>query len=132
MGRLSAAAANANANVNVNAEKVFQPSEAQIVSRHVIALSAAVDKATAFGIDESNVFGFWDWVGGRYSVCSAVGAMPLALQYGFPVVQKFLQGAHSVDKVSQSVSQLFHFFFSSHFCIAVVLISVLEKTLTHP
>jgi glucose-6-phosphate isomerase len=51
-----------------------------------------------FGIDPANAFAFWDWVGGRYSVCSAVGAVPLALQYGFETVQKFLEGAWSIDK----------------------------------
>lgn len=44
-----------------------------------------------------NVFGFWDWVGGRYSVSSAVGVLPLALQYGYPVVQQFHAGLHSMD-----------------------------------
>jgi glucose-6-phosphate isomerase len=44
------------------------------------------------------VFGFWDWVGGRYSVCSAVGALPLALHFGYhPVVRDFLAGAHDMD-----------------------------------
>ena len=38
-----------------------------------------------FGIDPTNAFGFWDWVGGRFSVSSAVGMLPLSLQYGFPV-----------------------------------------------
>lgn len=42
--------------------------------------SSAVPKAVDFGISADNVFGFWDWVGGRYSVCSAVGVVPLALQ----------------------------------------------------
>lgn len=50
-----------------------------------------------FGIAPDNVFGFWDWVGGRYSVCSAVGVLPLALQYGSSVVQAFLAGAHDMD-----------------------------------
>jgi hypothetical protein len=39
----------------------------------------------AFGIDPANAFGFWDWVGGRFSVSSAVGMLPLSLQYSFPV-----------------------------------------------
>lgn len=43
-----------------------------------------------FGINPDNAFGFWDWVGGRYSVCSAVGILPLALQYGFDLCQEFL------------------------------------------
>lgn len=69
-----------------------------IVGRHMIAVSANVPGATAFGIGADNVFGFWDWVGGRYSVCSAVGVCPLALQYGMPVVSEFLAGAQSVDE----------------------------------
>jgi len=69
-----------------------------VVASHMIALSAAVPKAVDFGIAAANVFGFWDWVGGRYSVCSAVGAMPLALQYGMPTVRSFLAGAHEMDE----------------------------------
>jgi len=71
---------------------------AKVVGKHMIALSANVPLAVKFGVEASNVFGFWDWVGGRYSVCCAVGVMPLALQYGFGVMQRFLAGAHSVDK----------------------------------
>ena len=51
----------------------------------------------SFGIDADNVFGFWDWVGGRYSVCSAVGVLPLSLQYGYQVMESFLAGAHDMD-----------------------------------
>ena len=57
-----------------------------------------VPLAVKFGIDANNVFGFWDWVGGRYSVCSAVGMMPLSLQYGYDVMSDFLKGAHSIDR----------------------------------
>lgn len=55
--------------------------EADIVKHHIIAVSTAIEKTKAFGIDENNVFGFWDWVGGRYSVCSAVGMVPLSIHY---------------------------------------------------
>lgn len=68
-----------------------------VVSKHMVAVSAAIPKTQEFGIDSENVFGFWDWVGGRYSVCSAVGVLPLALQYGFNIVQDFLAGAHDMD-----------------------------------
>jgi len=68
------------------------------VAKHVVACSTALDKTKAFGIDPANVFGFWDWVGGRFSVCSAVGVLPLSLQYGFETVQKFLEGARAMDK----------------------------------
>mmetsp|Transcript_27977 Transcript_27977/g.47027 ORF Transcript_27977/g.47027 Transcript_27977/m.47027 type:complete len:565 (-) Transcript_27977:417-2111(-) len=68
-----------------------------VIRQHMIAVSTAIPKATAFGISADNVFGFWDWVGGRFSVSSAVGVVPLSLQYGFPVVQQFLAGAHNMD-----------------------------------
>jgi len=68
------------------------------VSKHVVACSTALPKTKAFGIDDANVFGFWDWVGGRFSVCSAVGVLPLALQYGFDTVRQFLDGAAAMDR----------------------------------
>jgi len=68
------------------------------VAKHVAACSTALEKTKAFGIDESNVFGFWDWVGGRFSCWSAVGVLPLSLQYGFESVAKFLEGGHAMDK----------------------------------
>ena len=70
---------------------------ATTIAQHMIAVSTAIPKAVDFGINAANVFGFWDWVGGRYSVCSAVGVLPLALQYGYPVVEQFLAGAHNMD-----------------------------------
>jgi glucose-6-phosphate isomerase len=68
------------------------------IAKHVVACSTALEKTKAFGIDSANVFGFWDWVGGRFSVCSAVGVLPLSLQYGFGIVREFLDGAHAMDK----------------------------------
>ncbi|OQS03226.1 glucose-6-phosphate isomerase [Thraustotheca clavata] len=73
-------------------------SQADAVRHHMIAVSAAVPKAQEFGIAPENVFGFWDWVGGRYSVCSAVGIVPLALHYGSDITDSFLAGAHDVDQ----------------------------------
>lgn len=67
------------------------------VSKHVAACSTALEKTKAFGIDERNVFGFWDWVGGRFSCWSAVGVLPLSLQYGSETVAKFLEGGHAMD-----------------------------------
>ena len=60
------------------------------------AVTANVPAANAFGIAEQNIFPFWDWVGGRYSVWSAVG-LPIALQYGFETFQEFLAGAEAMD-----------------------------------
>ena len=57
-----------------------------------------MDKCVAFGIDKENIFGFWNWVGGRFSVCSAVGVLPLSLQYSYDVMASFLDGAHDIDE----------------------------------
>eukprot|EP00201_Polytomella_parva_P022526 CAMPEP_0175041642 /NCGR_PEP_ID=MMETSP0052_2-20121109/2045_1 /TAXON_ID=51329 ORGANISM="Polytomella parva, Strain SAG 63-3" /NCGR_SAMPLE_ID=MMETSP0052_2 /ASSEMBLY_ACC=CAM_ASM_000194 /LENGTH=678 /DNA_ID=CAMNT_0016304213 /DNA_START=251 /DNA_END=2288 /DNA_ORIENTATION=- len=67
------------------------------VAKHMVAVSTNLKLVKEFGIDPENAFGFWDWVGGRYSVCSAVGILPLALQYGFDVAKEFLEGANSMD-----------------------------------
>ncbi|KAL9266146.1 Glucose-6-phosphate isomerase, cytosolic-like protein [Drosera capensis] len=68
------------------------------VAKHMVAVSTNLTLVEKFGIDPNNAFAFWDWVGGRYSVCSAVGVLPLSLQYGFPIVEKFLKGAWSIDQ----------------------------------
>jgi glucose-6-phosphate isomerase len=68
------------------------------VAKHMVAVSTNLDAVAAFGIDPTNAFGFWDWVGGRYSVWSAVGGVPLSLQYGFESFEQFLAGGHDIDK----------------------------------
>lgn len=65
---------------------------AEATAKHMVAVSTNLKLVKAFGIDPENAFGFWDWVGGRYSVTSAVGMVPLSLQYGFEVMETFLQG----------------------------------------
>lgn len=70
----------------------------EVIRKHMVAVSTAIPLAIKFGISEENIFGFWDWVGGRYSVCSAVGVLPLALYFGYPIVSQFLDGAYSMDK----------------------------------
>ena len=74
-----------------------EAARADAVSRHFIALSTALDKVAEFGIDTSNAFGFWDWVGGRYSVDSAIGAS-LAITLGPERFRDFLAGFHTVDE----------------------------------
>ncbi|WP_269581042.1 glucose-6-phosphate isomerase [Roseibium sp. Sym1] len=66
------------------------------VGDHFAAVSTALDKVAAFGIDEARVFGFWDWVGGRYSVWSAIG-LPLMIAIGPDAFSDFLEGAHAMD-----------------------------------
>lgn len=67
------------------------------VAHHFVAVSTALDKVAAFGIDPANAFGFWDWVGGRYSVDSAIG-LSLAIALGPDVFRELLAGFHAVDE----------------------------------
>lgn len=67
------------------------------VAKHFVAVSTALDKVAAFGIDPENAFGFWDWVGGRYSVDSAIGTS-LAIAIGPEGFADFLAGFHTVDE----------------------------------
>jgi glucose-6-phosphate isomerase len=69
--------------------------QAQIADA-LYAVTANTPAAAAFGVLEKNIFPFWDWVGGRYSVWSAVG-LPIALQYGFETFREFLAGAEAMD-----------------------------------
>jgi len=67
------------------------------VAKHFVALSTNTKGVTAFGISESNMFQFWDWVGGRYSLWSAIG-LSICLSIGFDNFQEMLNGAHEMDK----------------------------------
>ena len=70
---------------------------ADAISKHFVAVSTARAKVAAFGIDPANAFGFWDWVGGRYSVGSAIGTS-LAIAIGEDRFREFLAGFHTVDE----------------------------------
>ncbi|MDI9588596.1 MAG: glucose-6-phosphate isomerase [Acidobacteriota bacterium] len=72
-------------------------SREEAVRKHFIAVSTALEKVEAFGIDPKNAFGFWDWVGGRYSVDSAVGTS-LAIVLGREAFEDFLAGFHAMDE----------------------------------
>ncbi|ROQ41308.1 glucose-6-phosphate isomerase [Frondihabitans sp. PhB188] len=67
------------------------------VAKHFVAVSTALDKVAAFGIDPENAFGFWDWVGGRYSVDSAIGTS-VVIAIGPDNWREFLAGFHAVDE----------------------------------
>lgn len=71
----------------------LQPSA---VAKHFVALSTNGPKVADFGIDPKNMFGFWDWVGGRYSLWSAIG-LSICLSVGFECFQELLEGAHFMD-----------------------------------
>ncbi|MFC4157733.1 glucose-6-phosphate isomerase [Chitinimonas lacunae] len=66
------------------------------VARHFVAVSTNSQAVAAFGIDTANMFGFWDWVGGRYSLWSAIG-LPIVLQIGPTRFAELLAGAHAMD-----------------------------------
>ncbi|HEX5932707.1 MAG TPA: glucose-6-phosphate isomerase [Pseudorhizobium sp.] len=67
------------------------------VKHHFAAVSTALDKVAAFGIESDRIFGFWDWVGGRYSIWSAIG-LPLMIAIGRENFGRFLDGAHAMDR----------------------------------
>lgn len=67
------------------------------VAKHFAALSTNASEVAKFGIDTNNMFEFWDWVGGRYSLWSAIG-LSIALSIGFENFEQLLDGAHEMDK----------------------------------
>jgi glucose-6-phosphate isomerase len=78
-----------------SAKAWFQAQGGRDIARHFAALTTNVAAANAFGI--TTTFGFWDWVGGRYSVWSAIG-LPLAIAIGAQGFREFLAGAHAMDE----------------------------------
>ena len=74
-----------------------EASEKEAIAKHFVAVSTALDKVAEFGIDPDNAFGFWSWVGGRYSVDSAVGTS-LAVAIGPEGFADFLAGFNAMDR----------------------------------
>ena len=69
----------------------------EAVAKHFVAISTNEKEVVKFGIDSANMFGFWDWVGGRYSLWSAIG-LSIVLSIGFENFIELLEGAHAMDK----------------------------------
>uniref|UniRef100_A0A4W4E833 Glucose-6-phosphate isomerase n=1 Tax=Electrophorus electricus TaxID=8005 RepID=A0A4W4E833_ELEEL len=76
---------------------VSPPPQTSAVAKHFVALSTNAPKVRDFGIDTNNMFEFWDWVGGRYSLWSAIG-LSIALHVGFDNFEQLLAGAHWMDQ----------------------------------
>ncbi|MCB0183512.1 MAG: glucose-6-phosphate isomerase, partial [Caldilineaceae bacterium] len=74
-----------------------QAQEEAAIAKHFVALSTNTEGVTNFGIDPENMFEFWDWVGGRYSLWSAIG-LSIALAVGMDKFEELLAGAHAVDE----------------------------------
>ncbi|KAM3577896.1 hypothetical protein VYU27_000001 [Nannochloropsis oceanica] len=72
----------------------------EVCAKHMAACASAsaTHLVEEFGIPSHRLFEFWDWVGGRYSVCASPGALPISLKFGYEVFEKFLAGARSMDR----------------------------------
>ncbi|OON61092.1 glucose-6-phosphate isomerase [Massilia sp. KIM] len=75
----------------------LQHAPEEALAKHFVAVSTNTEAIKKFGIDPANMFPFWDWVGGRYSVWSAIG-LPVALAVGYGYFADFLAGAHAMDQ----------------------------------
>lgn len=85
-------------NANIAKQAIIKKLGSDAVAQHMVAVSTNAKAVSEFGIDTKNMFEFWDWVGGRFSVWSAVGMLPLSLQYGFSTMLDFLKGGHDMDE----------------------------------
>jgi len=84
-------------NANTAKKWFLQSGKESDIAKHFVALSTNEEEVTKFGIDKKNMFGFSDWVGGRYSVWSAIG-LSVALYIGYDNFHQFLAGAQAMDK----------------------------------
>jgi glucose-6-phosphate isomerase len=84
-------------NANTARAWFLQHAGEEALAKHFVAVSTNVEAIKTFGIDPANMFPFWDWVGGRYSVWSAIG-LPVALAVGHGYFMDFLTGAHAMDE----------------------------------
>lgn len=89
--------ANATINVNTNNSNLRASGADDVIKHHFIAVTAKPERAVAFGIAAANVYPFWDWVGGRYSLWSAIG-ISLAIAIGMENFRTLLAGAYAMDE----------------------------------
>ncbi len=83
-------------NANTIKEWFLKSASEDAIAKHFVAVSTNIEHVKSFGIDESNVFPMWDWVGGRFSLWSAVG-LSISLAVGYSNFDSLLQGAHKMD-----------------------------------
>jgi len=77
------------------------------LAKHFVAVSTNISEATKFGIDEKNIFPMWDWVGGRYSLWSAIG-LPIAIKVGMDNFQRMLKGGGEMDEHFRNTEMRFN------------------------
>ena len=92
-----------NPSVSENGGDTKGIAEQDVMAKHMFAVSCHAGQCQSFGIPKSNVFVIWDWIVGRYSVCSAIGLLPLSLHFSYGVMEDFLRGSHDIDE---------HFFYA--------------------
>lgn len=104
-----------------NAETIrtwfLQSAKQEDVAKHFVAVSTNIQKVTEFGIDAQNIFPMWDWVGGRFSLWSAVG-LSIALAVGFDNFDQLLQGANEMDEHFKSAD------FNQNVPVTLALLSI--------
>lgn len=90
-----------NLNIMIDAYQTlyapFKIPKEEIINQHFCAISTNIAKCKATGISEDRIFPLWDWVGGRFSVSSAVGGLPISICLSFEVFTEFLNGMHKID-----------------------------------
>jgi glucose-6-phosphate isomerase len=97
----------------------LQSANQEDVAKHFVAVSTNIQKVTEFGIDANNIFPMWDWVGGRFSLWSAVG-LSISLAVGFNNFDKLLKGANQMDEHFKSAS------FDKNIPVLLALISMVQ------
>ncbi|MEY4703282.1 MAG: hypothetical protein RIR96_1179 [Bacteroidota bacterium] len=101
-----------------------QGASEQDIAKHFVALSTNSSAVEAFGIDTDNMFEFWDWVGGRYSLWSAIG-LSISLTIGYNHFQALLEGAHETDSHFQNTP------FASNIPVLMALIGIWHRNFCH-
>ncbi|GAA4966184.1 glucose-6-phosphate isomerase [Algibacter aquimarinus] len=104
-------------NANTIKEWFLKSAEEKDIAKHFVAVSTNISKVKAFGVDENNVFPMWDWVGGRFSLWSAVG-LSISLAIGYKNFDALLKGANKMDEHFKSED------FSSNIPAVLALISI--------
>ncbi|PKQ45830.1 glucose-6-phosphate isomerase [Confluentibacter flavum] len=84
-------------NANTIKDWFLKSADESAIAKHFVAVSTNIKNVKAFGIDENNIFPMWDWVGGRFSLWSAVG-LTISLAVGYPNFEGLLLGAHKMDE----------------------------------
>jgi glucose-6-phosphate isomerase len=104
-------------NANTLKDWFLQSANEEAIAKHFVAVSTNIEKVKAFGIDTNNIFPMWDWVGGRFSLWSAVG-LSICLSVGYDNFNSLLSGAHKMDTHFKNTS------FDKNIPVILALISV--------